>query len=158
MLYNEQWKLERGTFVAQTDGYNCGPIACLKVLEMYSLISVDDIKLAYSLNTLHKLVMDKWKRFIDYCDQDLVVWRSFEVTMEEPQPLPGLSPLPPATMSDENEVMRQIHPAVAVADAVTASAQAPPADLDICFCAADEISMELIEMRCCKKPFIGNVS
>jgi hypothetical protein len=146
MLDNEQWRLERGTFVAQTDGYNCGPIACLKVLEMYSLVSVDDVKLAYSLNSLRKLVIDKWKRFIDYCDHNLVVWRRFEVPMEEPRPLPGFPLLPTATTIDENETAPQRHPAVA--DAVAASSKAPPADLDICFCAVDDISMELIEMKC----------
>ncbi len=85
ILGKEQWRLERGTFVAQTDGYNCGPIACVKVLEMYSLMSLADVKLAYSLNSLRKGVIDKWKRFIDYCDSNLVVRRRFDVTrMEEP--------------------------------------------------------------------------
>ncbi len=45
--------------MAQTDGYNCGPIACLKILEMYSLVSVLDVEVAYSLNGLRRLAMDK---------------------------------------------------------------------------------------------------
>jgi hypothetical protein len=31
------WKLERGEFIKQVDGYNCGPIACLNILEQFSL-------------------------------------------------------------------------------------------------------------------------
>jgi hypothetical protein len=29
------WRLERGQFIHQTDGFNCGPIACLKVMEFF---------------------------------------------------------------------------------------------------------------------------
>jgi hypothetical protein len=90
MLDHEEWRLERGGFVAQTDGYNCGPIACLKILEMYSLVSVLDIEVAYSLNGLRRLAMDKWRLFIDYCNNDLVVRRRFDVAIKEPHPMPGM--------------------------------------------------------------------
>jgi hypothetical protein len=72
-LDNQEWRLERGSFVAQTDGYNCGPIACLKILEMYSLVSVQQVELADSINSMRKLVIDNWKRMLDYCNSDLVL-------------------------------------------------------------------------------------
>jgi len=34
------WRLERGQFIHQTDGFNCGPIACLKVMEVFDVISI----------------------------------------------------------------------------------------------------------------------
>ena len=39
-----------------------------------------------------------------------------------------------------------------VAAAAAASSLAQTANMDICICCADDISMELIEMKCCKKP------
>ncbi len=30
-----KWRLEGGGFVQQTDGFNCGPIACLKILDCF---------------------------------------------------------------------------------------------------------------------------
>ena len=29
------WRLERGQFIHQTDGFNCGPIACLKLMDLF---------------------------------------------------------------------------------------------------------------------------
>jgi hypothetical protein len=33
----EEWRLERGEFIKQVDTFNCGPIACMKILEIYNL-------------------------------------------------------------------------------------------------------------------------
>jgi hypothetical protein len=33
----EEWRLERGDFIKQVDTFNCGPIACMKILEIYNL-------------------------------------------------------------------------------------------------------------------------
>ena len=63
--------------------------------------------------------------------------------------MPNIPLLPTATTIDDNDTATCRHPAVA--DAVAASSQALAVDVDICFCAADDISMELIEMKCCKK-------
>jgi hypothetical protein len=147
MLDHEEWRLERGGFVAQTDGYYCGPIACLKILEMYSLVSVLDVKVAYSLNGLRRLAMDKWRLFIDYCNKDLVVRRRFDVAIEEPHPMPGMPEQSFVTMATIKE--SEIPMVAAVAAALS---RAQTAEMDICICCADDISMELIEMKCCKKP------
>ncbi len=63
--------------------------------------------------------------------------------------MPNIPLLPTATTIDDNDTATRRHPAVA--KAVAASSQAAAADLDICFCDADDISMELIVMKCCKK-------
>ena len=89
---HEMWRLEPGEFIAQTDGYNCGPIACLKLLAMYHLVSVEDVEMSNATGLIRRLVIEKWRRFVDYCDDDLVVRKRLMITMEEPYPIPG-SPL-----------------------------------------------------------------
>ncbi len=37
----QKWQLERGSFLDQSDGNNCGPIACLKILELFHAIDVE---------------------------------------------------------------------------------------------------------------------
>jgi hypothetical protein len=146
-LDNQEWRFERGSFVAQTDGYNCGPIACLKILEIYSLVSLEQVKLAYSINSMRKLVIDNWKRFLNYCNSDLVVTRRQLITLEEPHPAPGMPLLPIRPIYEQ--MQEPVNPAVVAA--AVASAKAPTADMDVCICCANDPLMELIEMKCCKK-------
>jgi hypothetical protein len=40
LLGLEEWRLERGDFIKQVDMFNCGPIACLKILEIYNLTTL----------------------------------------------------------------------------------------------------------------------
>ncbi len=47
LLGLEEWRLERGDFVKQVDTFNCGPIACLKILEIYNLTTLYEVNLAY---------------------------------------------------------------------------------------------------------------
>ena len=37
----QRWQLERGSFLHQSDGNNCGPIACLKIMELFHAIDVE---------------------------------------------------------------------------------------------------------------------
>ncbi len=37
----QKGQLERGSFLHQLDGNNCGPIACLKILELFNAIDVE---------------------------------------------------------------------------------------------------------------------
>ncbi len=46
------WRYERGTFILQVDGFNCGPIACVKILEMFGLATHVDLELGYQMGTL----------------------------------------------------------------------------------------------------------
>ncbi len=36
----EEWRLERGYFIHQMDGFNCGLVACLKVMELFGIITI----------------------------------------------------------------------------------------------------------------------
>ncbi len=36
----EEWRLERGYFIHPTDGFNCGPIACLKVMDIFGILTI----------------------------------------------------------------------------------------------------------------------
>jgi hypothetical protein len=43
----QRWRLERGYFLHQLDGNNCGPIACLKILELFHAIDVEAAREVY---------------------------------------------------------------------------------------------------------------
>jgi hypothetical protein len=38
----QKWRLERGYFLHQSDGNNCGPIACMKIMELFHAIDVEE--------------------------------------------------------------------------------------------------------------------
>ncbi len=47
----QKWQLERGSFLHQSDGNNCGPIACLKILELFHAIDVEAAREVYEKKT-----------------------------------------------------------------------------------------------------------
>ena len=51
----QRWQLERGSFLHQLDGNNCGPIACLKILELFHAIDVEAAREAYEKKTFVNL-------------------------------------------------------------------------------------------------------
>ncbi len=40
----QKWRLERGYFLHQLDGNNCGPIACMKIMELFHAIDVEEAR------------------------------------------------------------------------------------------------------------------
>ncbi len=64
MVGIHEWRFERGHFVKQTDPFNCGPIACTKIMEMFHLISAYEVKLVHAMNGIRKLVLEHWTRFV----------------------------------------------------------------------------------------------
>ena len=70
---SQQWRLERGHFVRQLEGYNCGPIACTKILEVFGLVTEFEVNNAYGLGTIRTLVTSQWKHFFEHCNDNLVV-------------------------------------------------------------------------------------
>jgi hypothetical protein len=48
----EEWRLERGDFVKQVDTFNCGPIACLKILEIYNLTTLYEVNMAHNTSSI----------------------------------------------------------------------------------------------------------
>jgi hypothetical protein len=46
------WRYERGHFLAQTDTFICGHIACMMLLAMFGMTTPDEVRVAYDLNGL----------------------------------------------------------------------------------------------------------
>jgi hypothetical protein len=60
----DEWRFERGHFIKQLDSFNCGPIACMKILEMFHLTTDYEVNLAYRTNSIRCVVAAEWKKFI----------------------------------------------------------------------------------------------
>jgi hypothetical protein len=43
----QKWQLERGYFLHQSDENNCGPIACMKIMELFHAIDVEESREVY---------------------------------------------------------------------------------------------------------------
>jgi hypothetical protein len=141
-----EWRFEKGHFVKQTDPFNCGPIACTKIMEMIHLISAFEVKLAYAINSICKLVTEHWTRFVGQCEQDLLVRVREQLPLRTPNAedsnlvLPLRNTFSTAPISDP-----------VVAAAAAASAQAEIDNRQLCFCYCDSPDMELVRLKCCKQ-------
>jgi hypothetical protein len=69
---SEEWRLERGYSIHQMDGFNCGPIACLKVMELFSLVTIPYSQDFYENYNVCKIVMGQWEELLKYCDSNLI--------------------------------------------------------------------------------------
>jgi len=52
----DEWRFERGHFIKQLDTFSCGPIACMKILEMFHLTSDYEVNFAYHTNSVRDMV------------------------------------------------------------------------------------------------------
>lgn len=68
---SKPWIIRLTPFITQVDGHNCGAIACLKLMEIYNVITLDDIK--ESLKSYRTLVFDHHSRMIDDLSHELIV-------------------------------------------------------------------------------------
>jgi hypothetical protein len=62
----EEWRLERGEFIKQVDTFNCGPIAYMKILEIYKLTTLYEVNLAYNTNSIQSFVMNEYNLLCQY--------------------------------------------------------------------------------------------
>jgi hypothetical protein len=69
----EQWRLERSYFIHQMDGFNCGLIACLKVMELFGIITIPYPQDFCKNYNVCKIVMGQWEKLLEYCDSNLVL-------------------------------------------------------------------------------------
>jgi hypothetical protein len=53
----QPWQLERGYFIHQKNGFNFGPIACLKFMEIYGIISIPEPQAFYNGNNICRIIM-----------------------------------------------------------------------------------------------------
>ncbi len=127
----------------QVDTFNCGPIACLKILEIYNLTTSCEVNLVYQTNSIRSFIIREWERLVAQCNNDLI--------LRVRERLPLLDPR--AEDGETSTAARRSYPIIdaAVAAAAAASADAPEADMNICFCCCDSLSMDLVHLTCCKK-------
>ncbi len=141
-----EWRFEREHFVKQMGPFNCSPIACTKIMEMFHLISAYEVELAYAMNGICKLVTEHWTRFVGRCEQDLLVHVRERLL------------LCTSTVEDSNLVLplRNTFSTAPISDPVVAAAAAASAQAEIdnrqlCFCYCDSPDMELVCLKCCKQ-------
>jgi len=66
------WCVYNDPIIRQVDGYNCGPIACLKVMEIYGILPPDSIaEIAHQRYGYRGVVMDHYSRFLAQHDRDI---------------------------------------------------------------------------------------
>ncbi len=125
------------------DIFNCGPIACLKILEIYNLTTLYEVNMVYNTDSIRSFVISEWQRLVAHCNNDLILRVRECDLLLEPRPEDGETPT----------AARRSYPTIdaAVAAAAAASADAPEADMDICFCCCNYIAMDLVCLTCCKK-------
>jgi hypothetical protein len=76
IIAKQKWQLERGYFLHQSDGNNCGPIACTKILELFHTIEVEGAREVYKKKNIRQFVMAEWDRLVEHCSNDLPVFVS----------------------------------------------------------------------------------
>jgi hypothetical protein len=132
-------------FIKQVDTFNWGPIACMEILEIYNLTTSYEVNLAYNTNSIWSFVISEWTRLVAQCNNDLILCVRERIPLLEPQPEDG----------ETTAVPRRSYSTIdaAVAAAIAVYADAPGADMDICFCCCDSLAMELVHLTCCKKTF-----
>ncbi len=125
------------------DTLNCVPIACVKILEIYNLTTLYEVNIAYNSNSIWRFVISEWQQLVAHSNNNLILHVRERVPLLEPRPEDGKTPT----------AAHRSYPTIdsAVAAAAAASADAPEADMNICFCCSDSLAMELVHLTCCKK-------
>ena len=67
------WSVYNDPGIRQVDGYNCGPIACLKVMEIYGIIPKNSVEEASVMHAqgYHGIVMEYYNRFMKRYEPDI---------------------------------------------------------------------------------------
>ena len=58
------WHISAEVFITQHDGHNCGPIACLKMLEVFHMTTLKKLRDDLKTMTYRQIVMAKYKELI----------------------------------------------------------------------------------------------
>ncbi len=69
---SEEWRLKRDYFIHQMDGFNCGLITCLKVMELFGLVTIPYPHDLYKNYNVCKIVMGQWEELLEYCNSNLI--------------------------------------------------------------------------------------
>ena len=65
-----KWRVVRGVFLVQNDSFNCGPIACVKLMELYQRIDLVSSEKCYGSGRIRSVVVDEWEHLVGACDVD----------------------------------------------------------------------------------------
>lgn len=85
------WVVSSDPILKQHDGFNCGPIACLKVMEIYGVLPVNSIaEIGHQKFGYRGVVMDFYKRFLKKHECDLQFILSKTATKKITQKSAGL--------------------------------------------------------------------
>jgi hypothetical protein len=108
---------------------------------------MQQVKLLYAINSIHKLVAEHWRKFIQRSEQDLIMCVRERLPLRTPVAEDGdiVSPLHNTSSSR----MRIGDPVIAAAAGASAQAEIDPHKL--CFCYCDSPDMELVRMECCQQ-------
>jgi hypothetical protein len=68
---DNEWTVKRDCFLIQKDAYNCGPLACLKLMKLFQPDSVDWHKMA--VPDYRRIVMEKFSNLTKKFDGELVI-------------------------------------------------------------------------------------
>ena len=135
------WRYKRGHFIRQVDGFNCGPIACVKILEMFGLAIRDDLWLGYQMGRLRQVVKQYWERFINRCSKDMSIRVRELHAISQPAESTSTSPQAPKTV-------------ISAAATVSSNAEIDPNH--ICFCYCDSTDMDILRLECCQNTLIDS--
>jgi hypothetical protein len=69
--------------------FNCGPIACMKILEIYKLTTLNEVNLAYNPNSIWSFVVNEWARLVAQCNNDLILCVGERIPLLESWPEDG---------------------------------------------------------------------
>jgi hypothetical protein len=143
----DSWRFERGHFIKQLDTFNCGPIACMKILEMFHLTSEYEVNLAYCTNNIRDMVADEFRKFIQRSQQDLIVRVRECLILRKPVADDTNVVLPLRTSRSTTHILGD--PVIAAAARASAQAEIDPHTL--CFCYCNSSDMELVRLTCCQQ-------
>ncbi len=69
----KKWQLEIGYFLHLLDGNNCGSIACMKIMELFHAIDVEEAREVYEKKNIRRFIMAEWDRLVEHCSNNLSV-------------------------------------------------------------------------------------
>jgi hypothetical protein len=72
IIAKQKWQLEKGCFLHKSDGNNWGPIVCMKIMELFHVIDVEEACEVFKKN-ICRFVIAEWDRLVLYCSNNLPV-------------------------------------------------------------------------------------
>ncbi len=128
------WRYERGSFIRQVDAFNCGPVACVKILEMFALATHVDLESGYQMGRLRLVVKQYMERFVSRLNSDLII---------------QVRELRQACATESMATSSQAATVISAAATASEKAEIDPNYLcSLCYC--DAPHMDVLRLTCCQ--------